>query len=394
MKRDPAKFRQCLIDKLENGEWPFSVPIGYKKGPYRVIERQFNDQDFGYRIKPVIVRDMVLDPNRSGFISKVFDLYATNQYSLEALRRQLKLEYAFLISCTYLHVILTNRLYKGEMVFEGQVYKCDYPRLVDAETFEKCQQNLKNRASRKGTIKEKGKFVKKLASTDELIYRKFITCLLCPNTKLSCERQRGIAYYRCASKKRRYNEGVDLHSRGYIREEVINSVILEGFKSINVSGKFLNKVSSALGTNLRFFLDNYVNWFVLNDRFKRSISNFLFSEITYNGSIFKITKRSPFDGRDYQGFKSEDLNNIIIELGYKPLIEEIVTEKVETAKSVPPSDDFELSKKILKLCVKPISHDNLIEKLGISLTELQDILFELQIDGRIEQDDLGYWRVK
>lgn len=47
---------------------------------------------------------------------------------------------------------------------------------------------------------------------------------------------------------------------------------------------------------------------------------------------------------------------------------------------------------ILQLCMQPKSLDELVQELSISINELQIKLFDLQIQGKIEQDFAGMWK--
>lgn len=50
-----------------------------------------------------------------------------------------------------------------------------------------------------------------------------------------------------------------------------------------------------------------------------------------------------------------------------------------------------VEEKIVKLCSKPISLDELVLKIELTTAELQQILFNLQIEGLLEQDFMGFW---
>lgn len=438
MRKDPAKFRQCLIDKLENGEWPFSVPMGYKKGPYRVIERQFNDQDFGYRIKPVMVRDIIVDDNAKEFVLSVFARYVSGSYSMHSLCREIKAEKTgYPVSSTGLHHILLNQFYTGEMPFEGTLYPHNYPKLISQDVFDRCQELLKS----KSTGGKNGKSKSSVRGLPVFLYSKMIQCSICEGTNLSPERQKGIVYYKCGSKFRRFNEDVNRkHLAKYLREDRISECFVKALDDIEKIklDKFVEFLPHAPKANLLFFKDHCKTWFVTNHDIKNKLVKILFKDLSYDGSSLIFSIKSPFNGENFQDYRNDDICGVISRMGYpvvaeeeaglskdslqgmvdeikqliisqglhnhikpshvKTVLNDITNEVVQKFEvqppRVPPSDDFELSKKILKLCVKPISHDNLIEKLGMSLTELQNALFDLQVDGRIEQDDLGYWRVK
>ena len=48
--------------------------------------------------------------------------------------------------------------------------------------------------------------------------------------------------------------------------------------------------------------------------------------------------------------------------------------------------------KILFVCKKPKSIDELIEKTGENLDHLQSLLFDLQMHNKINQDFAGLWK--
>lgn len=50
------------------------------------------------------------------------------------------------------------------------------------------------------------------------------------------------------------------------------------------------------------------------------------------------------------------------------------------------------SDSLLEACVEPLSVDELVSKTGLSLEELHTRLFQLQLNGVIEQDFMGCWR--
>lgn len=47
---------------------------------------------------------------------------------------------------------------------------------------------------------------------------------------------------------------------------------------------------------------------------------------------------------------------------------------------------------VLKFLASPLTADSLLSKMKISTTELQQILFDLSLDGKVEQDAMGFWK--
>jgi hypothetical protein len=54
----------------------------------------------------------------------------------------------------------------------------------------------------------------------------------------------------------------------------------------------------------------------------------------------------------------------------------------------------EINNLIIELCKKTISGEEILVKTGIDFSELQNRLFDLTLDGIIEQDLQGFWKVK
>ncbi len=117
--------------KLKNGEWPGKAPCGY---------RNINLDNKRTSIE--------VDQEKSLLVIKAFELYATGDYSLEALA--IKLARMGLITNTthpksmyktYLDSqILSNPFYYGEMLHKGNRYKHNYVPLISKWLFDKCHE--------------------------------------------------------------------------------------------------------------------------------------------------------------------------------------------------------------------------------------------------------------
>jgi len=97
--------KRGLREKLRCGEWPGIAPIGY-----------FNDLAT-HSVKP--------DPEKARFVFKAFELYATGDYSLEELLKEVhrwgltaKAGKPIFKSC--LAKMLRNPFYYGHMVYKGE----------------------------------------------------------------------------------------------------------------------------------------------------------------------------------------------------------------------------------------------------------------------------------
>lgn len=59
-----------------------------------------------------------------------------------------------------------------------------------------------------------------------------------------------------------------------------------------------------------------------------------------------------------------------------------------------PAPVLSVRQRIVQLCAQPISLDTLMEETGLSFVELNELLFELQISGKITQTFAGLWHKK
>jgi len=82
--------------------------------------------------------------------------------------------------------------------------------------------------------------------------------------------------------------------------------------------------------------------------------------------------------------------DILEEFGMVSSFNEAKKENVSRKKEQRPQT---ISDIIISYCNNPISIDELQNNLNISLLELQQLLFNLQLEGKIEQNHMGWWQV-
>ena len=119
--------------------WPTGgAPYGYQ-----------NVDDRDEPIKP--------HPVKSKTVIRIFELYATGQYTFKTLADQLAREGHIYRESTprflrsALSYILSNPFYVGELHRNGQVFAGKYQRLIDRRTFDACQEILNGRNRRTGS---------------------------------------------------------------------------------------------------------------------------------------------------------------------------------------------------------------------------------------------------
>ncbi len=216
--------KRAFEQKRRNGEWTGAVRLGYLNISLDVEKR--------------LRKDIVIDQERSHLIIKMFELYATGNYSLETIRKEvtdlgLRSLKGFKLSKSCIENILKDPFYCGTAVskkYGSWTHK--YPRLITRELFDKC------REVREGKNRKHSKFVSR-----EYIFKGLLTCQNCgcsmtPEMKI---KKSGLTfiYYSCTNSKgicqRQYVPEKDLLKPVYevlerfegITEETQNTVVKE-----------------------------------------------------------------------------------------------------------------------------------------------------------------------
>lgn len=193
---------------LANGELIGKPPIGY-------------ESIYGEDGKRT---DVVFDIKNSHLIKKMFELYATGNYSTLTLRDHIHKEglrssTGKALALSMIDHILNNTFYYGVMVSKGKPYPHKYQPLITKELFDKCQ------SIRKGWNKKPFAYASK-----PFILRGLVRCAKC-GCSMSPDLKKGkYVYYSCSNGRK------DIcNTKVYIREEELLEPIygvLEAFKAI------------------------------------------------------------------------------------------------------------------------------------------------------------------
>ena len=165
------EVKKGQAEKLAQGWLPTKPPIGYK-----------TIGDKGHKIH-------IIDTEVSPFIKKAFELYASGNYSMEAVRQQLIKE-GFRTRAgrkpakSIIENILNEHFYYGAMQWKDILYvDAKHKPIISKELFDKAQNVRKG-----GTIPS---YTKRT-----LQFRKMMKCGECGGT-ITGEIQKGIVYYHC-----------------------------------------------------------------------------------------------------------------------------------------------------------------------------------------------------
>ncbi|MRS11496.1 MAG: recombinase family protein [Actinobacteria bacterium] len=167
------EVKKGMDEKVAQGGWPHMAPSGY-----------LNDR---------ATRSLVADPVRSPLVRYAFERYATGAVSLSMLAGELKSR-GFTsrsgadVGPSALHLMLKNPIYCGLIRYKGKTYPGTHEPIITPELFAAVQRVFE--PNRNGVKETKHVFA----------LRDFLTCGEC-GCKITAERQRGHAYYRCTHGK-------------------------------------------------------------------------------------------------------------------------------------------------------------------------------------------------
>jgi hypothetical protein len=223
------KFEQ----KRRNGEWTGKAPIGYKN----IGEEKGN-------------KDIIPDITKTHLIQKMFELYATGNYSTKTIRNEitkigLKSSVNKPLALSMVDHILNNPFYYGEMKSKGKLYPHKYKPIINKELFNRCQ------SIRKSWGKKPFQYAAK-----PFIFRGLLRCANC-GCAMSPETAKGkYIYYSCTNarkdicNKKVYVPEKDLLKPIYevlerfslIPQETIDKIV-DGLKKSNESKNLYHKNS-------------------------------------------------------------------------------------------------------------------------------------------------------
>ena len=193
--------KRGLRQKLRRGELPGYAPLGY-----------LND---------LLKHTMYKDPERFRLVRKLFELYATGNYSLKDLRKLitsagLLSRKGNMLSVSNIQSILSNSFYYGVFKYNGEMYDGKHEPMIPKKLFEVCQKVMADRSR------------PKKPSQKEYPFRNMLVCGEC-GCAITSETQKGHNYYRCTKKRDKKC------SQKYIREEVLAEEVANELQKVSLS---------------------------------------------------------------------------------------------------------------------------------------------------------------
>lgn len=167
-----VNVRRGMRQKLRRGEFPGKPPVGYLNEPR--------------------LRSIIVDPHKAELVRRMFEAYATGQYTFDALHE--------LVNCwgltshkekplarSMLPRLLAHPFYIGLFKFAGETHEGSHPPIVSKALFDEVQNVMARRGHPHRPRRE------------PLPYLGFIQCGEC-GAAITGERQKGHHYYRCTRK--------------------------------------------------------------------------------------------------------------------------------------------------------------------------------------------------
>jgi DNA invertase Pin-like site-specific DNA recombinase len=202
-------IKRAQRQRIQNGYWPRRPPIGY-----------LNDRN---------TRTVVPDPAQAPLVRKIFELYATGQYTLKRLQQVMTA--AGLVSHSrghegkpfplgYYYKLLQNPFYVSLLRLSGELFEGKHESLVTTRLFDACQM----------VRLAKGKY--RTPVLKPFLYRGMFTCGEC-GCMMTMEIKKGITYVRC-TKSRGHCE------QRYVHEQQIAKQITQAIRKMVVQKSWID----------------------------------------------------------------------------------------------------------------------------------------------------------
>jgi len=193
--------------KLRRGGWPGLAPLGY-----------LNDEEH---------HTVVPHPEVALLVRKLFEVYATGDYSLADLQREAR-QWGLMsksgkpVRKNVLARLLTNPFYYGVMRFRGEHYEGSHPPLISKVLFDRVKQALVQRS--------------KPLTRGRITYT-FVGLMRCGEcgAMITAETQKGHVYYRCTKKR-------GPCAQRYLREEALLAQIKEAVLKVAIDVQTKDKI--------------------------------------------------------------------------------------------------------------------------------------------------------
>ncbi|MFC1453394.1 recombinase family protein, partial [Verrucomicrobiota bacterium] len=206
-------IRRGIRKKLRDGVYPNMPPPGYVNDPK--------------------ARTIVFDEERAPIIRRMFEAYATGDYSGADICRMAK-EWGLVgvrgkpLSMSRVHAILANPFYVGIFRFNGEVYEGKHPALITREQFKRVQDMRERRGQRRRPKKQ------------PFPLRGLIRCHEC-GCMVTAEKKKGHNYYHCGKRRGPCPTKT-------MREEALAELLRESIRRVSIPDEWADKMRAEVET--------------------------------------------------------------------------------------------------------------------------------------------------
>ena len=208
--------KRSFEQKLKNGEWIREAPIGYihiakEKGP----------------------KDIVLDPVKAHLIKKIYEFYASGNYSMITLAKKMKElglrgKSGKVMGVSMIEYILKNKFYYGIMDVNKREYPHKYEPIISLSLYKKVSD-----------VREGRNFQPFKHEAKHFIFRGLIKCHECGSIYTPELKKKKYVYYSCAKR-------FCPQKRQYVIERLLTSEVEKVLKSLILPQHWIDEITKAL----------------------------------------------------------------------------------------------------------------------------------------------------
>ncbi len=200
------EVKKGMREKAEQGIYPSRPPLGYQNNK--------------------LEHSIEIDPRKAPIAKRIFELYASGQYSLSASRVTIRNEFGVNLAKGYLERLLKNPFYVGQFFWEDTLFRGTHTPLVSVDLFEQVQRVFRGRN-------------KPRYGTHDFPYRGLLTCAY-DDCKVTAEIKKGkYTYYRCTQFRGKC-------ALPYFREEELGDRLAKILVDIHIPDGVLAQLQASL----------------------------------------------------------------------------------------------------------------------------------------------------
>lgn len=210
--------KRSIRHKIANGEWCSAAPLGYLNS-----------------VDPVTGKStIIVDPERSYFIQRLFEEYALGTCSLPELSRKakdwgLRSRKETVVSRQTVHTIIQNPFYYGVMRIKGKLHPHKYKPLITKELYDSCNGVRTGRGRTQAAFETKHPF----------ILRSLLKCAV-SGRQVYCDIKKGKYVYLISY------DPANPEKKIWTNEKVVLEQIRAVFKSIQIPEGLLAEITDHL----------------------------------------------------------------------------------------------------------------------------------------------------